>query len=85
MKVGGQITLGIFALVIGFANVPAPEKAVTMKDLPAAVRRTVQEQSQGAAIRGLSKEVEAGKTVYEVDESERSRQRRYNRRLGGRH
>jgi uncharacterized cupredoxin-like copper-binding protein len=67
MKICCRITLGIFVLTIGFANVLASEKAVTMKDLPAAVRRTVQEQSQGATIRGLSKEVEGGKTTYEVE------------------
>ena len=67
MKMCYQITLSIFVLTIGFANVLASEKAITMKDLPAAVQRTVQEQSKGATIRGLSKEVEGGKTVYEVE------------------
>ncbi|HXG92423.1 MAG TPA: hypothetical protein VNN73_08655 [Blastocatellia bacterium] len=43
------------------------EKPVKMKDLPAAVRKTAREQSKGAAIRGLSKEVEDGKTFYEVE------------------
>jgi hypothetical protein len=38
-----------------------------MKDLPAAVRKTVEEQSKGATLRGLSKEVEAGKTYYEAE------------------
>jgi hypothetical protein len=38
-----------------------------MKELPAAVQRTVKEQSKGATIRGLSKEVEGGKTTYEVE------------------
>jgi|SRR5208337_6752 len=66
MKIIYQISLGVFALTIGFANVFASEKAITMKDLPAAVQRTVQEQSKGATIRGFSKEVEGGKTVYEV-------------------
>ncbi len=67
MKMSYQITLGILAVTLGSTNVLASEKAVTMKDLPAAVRRTIQEQSQGATIRGLSKEVEGGKTVYEVE------------------
>lgn len=43
------------------------EKAVKMKDLPSAVQKTVREQSKGAIIRGLSKETEDGKTVYEVE------------------
>jgi uncharacterized membrane protein YkoI len=67
MKICCEITLGILAVTIGFTNVLASEKAITMKDLPAAVQRTVQEQSQGATIRGVSKEVEGGKTVYEVE------------------
>jgi len=43
------------------------EKAVKMKDLPEAVRKTVQEQSKGATLRGLAKEVEDGKTFYEAE------------------
>lgn len=43
------------------------EKAVKMKDLPAAVQKTVREQSKGAAIRGLAQETEDGKTNYEVE------------------
>jgi uncharacterized membrane protein YkoI len=38
-----------------------------MKDLPEAVRKTVQEQSKGATIRGLAKEVEKGQTFYEAE------------------
>ena len=38
-----------------------------MKDLPEAVRKTVQEQSKGATLRGLSKEVEKGQTFYEAE------------------
>ena len=43
------------------------EKRVAMKDLPAAVQKTVREQSQGATVRGLSRETENGKTNYEVE------------------
>jgi hypothetical protein len=43
------------------------EKPVKMKNLPKAVQKTVQEQSQGATIRGLSKEVKGGKSSYEVE------------------
>jgi uncharacterized membrane protein YkoI len=45
----------------------AAEKRVKMTDLPAGVQRTVQQQSKGAVIRGLSKEVENGKTYYEAE------------------
>lgn len=43
------------------------EKRVKMRDLPEAVRKTVQEQSKGATLRGLAKEVERGKTFYEAE------------------
>ncbi len=43
------------------------ESKVKMKDLPAPVQQTVKEQSQGAIVRGLAKEVEDGQTVYELE------------------
>jgi uncharacterized membrane protein YkoI len=45
----------------------AQEKKVKMSDLPAAVQATVKEQSKGATLRGLAKEVEKGKTFYEAE------------------
>jgi uncharacterized membrane protein YkoI len=45
----------------------AQERRVKMKDLPEAVQKTVTEQSKGASIRGLSKETEKGKTIYEAE------------------
>jgi uncharacterized membrane protein YkoI len=50
-----------------FGSAQASEKKVKMKDLPKAVQKTVQEQSKGATVSGLSKEVEHGKTYYEVE------------------
>lgn len=38
-----------------------------MKDLPAAVRKTVQDETKGATIKTLIQETENGKTVYEVE------------------
>lgn len=43
------------------------EHAVKMKDLPPAVQKAVHEQTQGATVKGVSKEVEGGKTLYEVE------------------
>ncbi len=63
-------TAFLFSLSLAFsANAFAQdsEKAVRMKDLPDAVRKTVQEQSKGATLRGLAKEVEDGKTFYEAE------------------
>jgi len=67
MELCSEITLSIFVVTVGFSAGHASEKAITMKDLPAAVQRTVQEQIKGAAILHLSKEFEGGKTVYEVE------------------
>jgi uncharacterized membrane protein YkoI len=48
---------------LGFAS----EQRVKLSDLPPAAQATVSEQSKGAAIRGYAKEVENGKTTYEVE------------------
>jgi len=45
----------------------AAETPVQMKDLPEAVRKTVQEQTKAAKLRGLAKEVENGQTYYEAE------------------
>jgi Putative beta-lactamase-inhibitor-like, PepSY-like len=55
------------ASVLASGNAQGSEKKVKMRDLPKAVQKTVQEQSKGATISGLSKEVEHGKTYYEVE------------------
>ena len=60
--------LSIKAACAVFAGVcVAQEKRVKMKDLPEAVQKTVNEQSKGATIKGLSKEVEKGQTLYELE------------------
>jgi hypothetical protein len=43
------------------------DKPIKMKDLPPPVQRAVHEHTKGANLRGLSKEVENGKTFYEVE------------------
>ena len=62
-------TTGIaLALVLSAASLPAADKKIQMKDLPTAVRKTVQaEEAKGAKIVGLATEVEGGKTMYEVE------------------
>lgn len=60
----------LFGLSLAFsANAFAQnsEKPVRMKDLPEAVRKTVQEQSKGATLRGLAKEIKDGETFYEAE------------------
>jgi hypothetical protein len=59
----------ILLLAAGVAFVTtaqAQEKKIKREELPAAVEKTVAEQSKGATIRGFSREVEKGKTSYEV-------------------
>jgi hypothetical protein len=46
----------------------AEETKVNFKDLPSAVQKTAKEQERnGATVRGYNKEVEKGKTFYEVE------------------
>jgi uncharacterized membrane protein YkoI len=62
-RVAIALASGIF---LSGSAVIAGEKKIQMKDLPAAVQQAVQEQSKGATLRGLTKEVENGKTEYEA-------------------
>ena len=45
----------------------AQEKKIDQSALPAAVQKTVQEQSKGATVKGFSTEREHGKKVYEAE------------------
>jgi len=45
---------------------PAPKKAVT-KNLPPAVKATIEAESKGATVKGISSEKANGKTVYELE------------------
>ena len=59
-KLFASVTIASLALF-------AAEKKVEMKDLPEPVQKTVREQTKTAKLRGLAKEVESGKTIYEVE------------------
>jgi len=62
--------LAVLSLITGLAalmSAQAQEKKIRREDLPPAVEKTVAAQSQGATIKGFSTEVEAGKTLYEVE------------------
>ncbi|HEV2022129.1 MAG TPA: hypothetical protein VGQ94_06330 [Terriglobales bacterium] len=54
------------ALLLG-ASAPAQAKKLKKSDLPAAVQKTADEQSEGAMIRGYTRELDGGKVVYEVE------------------
>lgn len=55
------------AAILACAFAATADTPVKMADLPAAVQKTVKEQSAGGTIRGLSKETEHGKTTYEAE------------------
>lgn len=57
------ICIASVSLAVAFAA----ETAVKMKDLPPVVQKAIVEQTKGAQIKGLSKEIEKGKTMYEVE------------------
>jgi uncharacterized membrane protein YkoI len=61
---GIALLLGVVATA---ATAQAAEKKITRAQLPAAVEKTVTEQSRGAEIKGLSTETENGKKVFEVE------------------
>ena len=66
MRTPSCATLALTVLLLG-APVAAWEKKIQMQNLPPAVQKAVQEHSQAATIRGLAKEVENGKTLYEAE------------------
>src|SRR5205814_7460713 len=61
-----KIALAVLLVVLP-AQAWAQERIIDRADLPPAVARTVATVSQGATVRGLSREVENGQTLYEVE------------------
>jgi hypothetical protein len=64
------MNISSFAVVVALSLTTiavAEEKRIERKDLPPAVERTVQAQSQGATIRGFSQERENGQTNFEAE------------------
>ncbi len=60
--------IGAAALVSrGSAIAQESEHKIQMKDLPAAVKKTVDQQAKAGKLRGLSKEIEKGVTYYEAE------------------
>ena len=66
MKTNHKIYLLIVSLVL-VGSAFAQEKKIKRSELPAAVEKTVVEQSKGATIRGFNEEKENGQTTYEVE------------------
>ncbi len=61
------LSLTAAVLVLGVTAVSGADKKIQAKDLPPAVQKAVQEETKGATIKGYGKEVENGKTMYEVE------------------
>ena len=67
LRIVPAFVVGLGLSLFGIAQGQDHEQRVKLKDLPQAVQKTVQEQSQGATIKGFSKEIERGQTYYEVE------------------
>jgi len=59
------LATGFVSLILAIPGF-AQEKKLNKSDLPAAVQKAVDEQSQGATVRGFSTEKENGQTIYEA-------------------
>ena len=66
MKANHLLALAVGALLLAGTTL-AQEKKIKRSDLPPAVEKTVAAQSEGATIRGFSREKEKGQTLYEVE------------------
>jgi len=67
-RIFGISLFAALLLAASMANAQA-EKKIRRNQLPAAVEKTVAAESQGATIKGFSREVEKGKTYYEAEMS----------------
>jgi len=56
----------LFAIVAVAAAALAAGKKLTLKDLPAAAQKTVQDQLKGGEIKSIAKETENGVEQYEI-------------------
>jgi len=63
MRLVTKLCIGVLSLTAGMIA----DTKVKMEDLPPAVQKAVKEQTRTATLVGLSKEVEKGKTMYEVE------------------
>jgi hypothetical protein len=66
MKTNHKVGLLVVSLVL-VGSALAQERKIKRSDLPAAVEKTVVEQSKGATIREFSEEKENGQTTYEAE------------------
>lgn len=68
METTRTVWLATFVIMLGLCTTAsAQEKKIKREQLPAAVEKTVAQESQGATINGFSTETEKGKRLYEVE------------------
>ena len=67
MHSGTMKSIVLVVMVLFCLGLLAQEKKIVREQLPAAVQRTVAEQSKGATVRGFTKQVENGQTLYEAE------------------
>jgi len=66
MKINAKVCVLLMSLNLA-GSIAAQEKKIKRAELPAAVEKSVVEQSKGATIRGFNEEKENGQTTYEVE------------------
>src|ERR1700730_9860573 len=72
-------TLTIFVAIAALVCAQTPaKKKLTVKDLPPAVQKTVEDQAKGAEIKNIGKETEKGVTQYEVETMVNGKHRDFN-------
>jgi uncharacterized membrane protein YkoI len=62
-----RILIAAMAVCFLAGMTAAQEKKISRADLPAAVEKTVAQESEGATVRGFSTETENGQKLYEVE------------------
>jgi hypothetical protein len=67
MNLTKVVTISAVTIFVAMVFIQAQEKKIKRADLPAAVEKTVAEQSKGATIKGFATEVEDGKKIYEAE------------------
>jgi Na+-transporting NADH:ubiquinone oxidoreductase subunit NqrC len=73
-----KATVRVILSLVAAGALAVAAKSLAVKDLPAAVQKTVQEQAKGAEIKNISKETEKGVTQYEVETIVNGKHRDFN-------
>ena len=67
MSTSRSIAVALVAGLVTFGTASGQDKRIKRSALPPAVEQAVREQSEGATIRGFSRERENGQTMYEAE------------------